>query len=162
MTRLAYCSPAYPAAMTNFHSYDGTLLGCRRSGAGSPLVVVPGGPGRDADYLGDLGGLAAAAGRELVILDLRGTGGSREPDDLGTYRYDRMAGDVEALRLHLGAESIDLLAHSAGGGCAGRARGGGGAFLRPARAGGGGGWVCFLPAGPDPRAGVRRLVLVAP
>src|ERR1700677_322628 len=115
MTRLAYCSPAYPAAMTNFHSYDGTLLGCRRSGAGSPLVVVPGGPGRDADYLGDLGGLAAAAGRELVILDLRGTGGSREPDDLGTYRYDRMAGDVEALRLHLGAESIDLLAHSAGG-----------------------------------------------
>jgi pimeloyl-ACP methyl ester carboxylesterase len=101
--------------MTNFYSYDGTLLSCRRSGTGSPLVVVPGGPGRDADYLGDLGGLADATGRELVILDLRGTGGSSEPTDLGTYRYDRMAGDVEALRLHLEAESIDLLAHSAGG-----------------------------------------------
>src|ERR1700678_3265430 len=69
MTRLAYCSPAYPAAMTNFYSYDGTLLDCRRSGTGSPLVVVPGGPGRDADYLGDLGGLAGAAGRERRILD---------------------------------------------------------------------------------------------
>lgn len=100
--------------MSTFPSYDGTLLSCRRSGAGEPLAVVPG-PGRDADYLGDLGGLA---GRELVILELRGTGGSAEPRDPGTYRYDRMAGDVEALRLHLGAGSVDLLAHSAGAGVA--------------------------------------------
>ncbi|MGH3396751.1 MAG: alpha/beta fold hydrolase [Streptosporangiaceae bacterium] len=99
--------------MSTFRSYDGTLLSCRRSGVGEPLVVVPG-PGRDADYLGDLGGLGGLAGRELVTLELRGTGGSAEPQDPGTYRYDRMAGDVEALRLHVGAESIDLLAHSAG------------------------------------------------
>ncbi|HEY2506671.1 MAG TPA: alpha/beta hydrolase [Streptosporangiaceae bacterium] len=95
--------------MNTLHSYDGTLLSYRRSGVGETLVVVPG-PGRDADYLGDLGGLA---GLELVTLELRGTGGSAVPQDSGTYRYDRMAGDVEALRLHLGAESIDLLAHSA-------------------------------------------------
>jgi pimeloyl-ACP methyl ester carboxylesterase len=123
--------------VTTFHSHDGTLLSCRRSGAGEPLVVVPGGPGRDADYLGDLGGLAEAAGRELVILELRGTGGSKEPDDPGTYRYDRMAADVEALRLLLGAESIDLLAHSAGGDVG----------------------LCYAAEYPDR---VRRLVLVTP
>jgi pimeloyl-ACP methyl ester carboxylesterase len=97
--------------VSTFHSFDGTLLSCRRSGAGEPLVIVPGGPGRDADYLGDLGGLA---GRELVMLELRGTGGSAEPEDPGTYRYDRMAEDIEALRLHLRTSAIDVLAHSAG------------------------------------------------
>lgn len=33
-------------------------------------------------------------------------------------RFDRLVGDVEALRLHLGLETVDLLGHSAGGGLA--------------------------------------------
>ncbi|MFE4306285.1 alpha/beta fold hydrolase [Streptomyces sp. NPDC056517] len=99
--------------MPQFTSYDGTELAYRIVGEGEPLVCLAGGPMRDAVYLGDLGGLAAH--RALVLLDARGTGASAEPADTDTYRCDRQVGDVEALRLHLGLERIDLLGHSAGG-----------------------------------------------
>jgi len=99
--------------MAQFTSYDGTKLAFRRAGAGRPLVCLPGGPGRTPDYLGDLGGLGDS--RELILPDTRGTGESAVPADLATYRCDRLARDVEALRAELGLERIDLLGHSAGG-----------------------------------------------
>ena len=99
--------------MTQFTSYDGTKLAFRRAGAGRPLVCLPGGPGRTPDYLGDLGGLDAQ--RELILPDTRGTGESAVPADPATYRCDRLARDVEALRAELGLERFDLLGHSAGG-----------------------------------------------
>ena len=68
---------------------------------------------RASAYLGDLGGLTAH--RRLVLLDLRGTGDSAIPADPATYRCDRQVDDVEALRVHLGLDRVDLLAHSAGG-----------------------------------------------
>lgn len=67
---------------------------------------------RPSGYLGDLGGLTA--GRQLVLLDNRGTGDSAVPEDASTYRVDRLVADVEALRAHLGLRTMDLLAHSAG------------------------------------------------
>ncbi|MFE5096018.1 alpha/beta fold hydrolase [Streptomyces sp. NPDC056638] len=97
--------------MPIFHAYDGTELAYRLVGSGVPLICLPGGPMRAGAYLGDLGGLSAH--RQLVVLDLRGTGDSAVPDDPSTYRCDRLVDDVEALREHLGQESIDLLAHSA-------------------------------------------------
>jgi pimeloyl-ACP methyl ester carboxylesterase len=99
--------------MPQFTSYDGTKLAFRRAGSGRPLVCLPGGPGRTPDYLGDLGGLGAW--RELILPDTRGTGDSAVPADPSTYRCDRLARDVEALRAELGLERLDLLGHSAGG-----------------------------------------------
>lgn len=64
-------------------------------------------------YFGDLGGLAAQ--RELVLLDLRGTGDSARPADLASFRVDRQAEDIEALRVAVGLEQLDLLGHSAAG-----------------------------------------------
>lgn len=121
--------------MPTFTSYDGAELAYHVVGAGEVLVCLPGGPARASSYLGDLGGLSVH--RMLVMLDSRGTGGSAVPDDPATYRCDRIVGDVEALRVHLGLSQVDLLGHSAAGNLA----------------------TLYAAAHPDR---VRRLVLVTP
>jgi proline iminopeptidase len=98
--------------MPTFESYDGTMLSYRVSGTGEPLVCLPGGPGRSVEYLGDLGGLNES--RQLIELDPRGVGQSADPADPASFLVDRLVNDVEALRLQLGLEQLDLLAHSAG------------------------------------------------
>lgn len=57
-----------------------------------PLVCVASGPGRAAEYLGDLGGPR----RTFILLDTRGTGASEMPAGLGSCRVDRIVADVEA------------------------------------------------------------------
>ncbi|MER7465934.1 alpha/beta hydrolase [Streptomyces sp. NPDC097981] len=99
--------------MPIFNTYDGTALVYHVRGEGEPLVCLPGGAMRASAYLGDLGGLTA--GRRLILLDLRGTGDSAVPADESTYRVDHQVADVEALRVHLGLERMDVLAHSAAG-----------------------------------------------
>lgn len=99
--------------MPTFTAADGTELAYHLRGEGKPLVVLPGGPMRASRYLGDLGGLAAH--RQLVLLDLRGTGDSAVPADPATYRCDHLVDDVEVLRAHMGLAHMDVLAHSAGG-----------------------------------------------
>ena len=98
--------------MGSFDTADGTRLGYHRIGEGHPLVCLPGGPMQSSAYLGDLGGLSAY--RALALLDLRGTGDSAVPADPATYRCDRQVDDVEALRIHLGLDRLDLAGHSAG------------------------------------------------
>jgi proline iminopeptidase len=98
--------------MPVFCAHDGTGLAYHALGAGSPLICLPGGPMQDSAYLGELGGLSAH--RQLIMMDLRGTGQSAIPQDATTYRCDRLVDDVEALREHLGLDRLDLLAHCAG------------------------------------------------
>jgi proline iminopeptidase len=98
--------------MPSFASYDGTEIGYHVLGDGPPLVCLPGGPGRAAEYLGDLGGLSRS--RQLVLWDPRGVGSSADPVDPATFRVDRLVEDVESFRVHLGLDRMDLLAHSAG------------------------------------------------
>src|SRR5215467_1675602 len=98
--------------MPIFRSADGTELAYHVHGSGAPLVCVPGGPMRASSYLSDLGGLAES--RQLVLLDLRGTGQSAVRADRTSYRCDRLVDDVRALQDHLGLPTIDLLGHSAG------------------------------------------------
>jgi pimeloyl-ACP methyl ester carboxylesterase len=95
-----------------FTAADGTELAYDLTGAGTPLVCVPGGPMLDSVYLGNLGGIDAQ--RQLVRLDLRGTGESATPADPASYRCDRQVADLDALREHLGLARLDLLGHSAG------------------------------------------------
>jgi pimeloyl-ACP methyl ester carboxylesterase len=96
--------------MPNFRTPDGTRVAYHVLGEGTPLLCVPGGPMHASAYLGDLGGPR----RQLILLDLRGTGDSERPADLATCRADRLVADVDALRGHLGLDTVDLLAHSAG------------------------------------------------
>ena len=96
----------------SFLAGDGTQLAYHSLGAGPVLVCLPGGPLQAGAYLGDLAGLDAY--RQLIVLDLPGSGGSAAPADLAGYRCDRLVDVVEDLRQHLGLERIDVLAHSAG------------------------------------------------
>ncbi|MFE9642790.1 alpha/beta fold hydrolase [Streptomyces sp. NPDC006365] len=97
--------------MPTFSAPDGTQLAYHVIGDDDPVVCLPGGP-TDSLYLGDLGGLSTH--RQLIILDLRGTGRSAIPEDTSSYRCDHLVNDVEALREHLALPRMDLLGHSAG------------------------------------------------
>jgi pimeloyl-ACP methyl ester carboxylesterase len=114
---------------------DGTQLAIHEVGDGPPLLCIPGGPGRAAEYLEDLGGLSKS--RTLLRLDNRGTGSSELPADRESLRLDRLPDDIEDVCVALGLEPVDVLAHSAG--CA----------------------VALLHAARHPDA-VRRLVLITP
>jgi proline iminopeptidase len=98
--------------MPTFSAHDGTVLGYHVFGEGIPVICLPGGPMQDSVYLGDLGGLSAH--RQLIMVDPRGTGQSAIPEDVTSYRCDRLVDDVEALRQHLDLDQLDLLAHSGG------------------------------------------------
>ena len=98
--------------MSSVVAVDGTRLAYVELGEGAPLLCLPGGPGRASAYLEDLGGLSAE--RTLVRLDTRATGHSEVPADPSSLRFDRLAGDVEALREHLSLDRVDVLGHSAG------------------------------------------------
>jgi pimeloyl-ACP methyl ester carboxylesterase len=102
--------------MPTFRTYDDAELHYRVLGPAdsplAPLLCLAGGPGRDAAYLGDLGGLSGR--RPLIVPDSRGTGDSPTAADPSRYAFPHLAEDIEALRAHLGLERFALLAHSAG------------------------------------------------
>jgi proline iminopeptidase len=100
------------AGMPSFYAADGTELAYHLRGDGAPLVCLPGGPGRASAYLGDLGGVSAH--RQLITLDVRGTGESAVPADPDSYRCDHLVDDVAAFQDHLALDRFDLLGHSAG------------------------------------------------
>ena len=92
---------------------DGRTLAWHERGSGPPLLCHPGGPGCSAEYFGGLPNLAEE--RTLLLLDPRGTGDSDRPADRSNYALETYAGDVEAVRAHLGLDRIDVLGHSHGG-----------------------------------------------
>lgn len=96
-----------------FTSYDGAQIAYRVSGdpASATLLCLAGGPGRDAAYLEDLGGLGVR--HRLIVPDSRGTGRTPPTDDPLGYSFPRLAEDVEGLRRSLGLDRFSLLAHDA-------------------------------------------------
>lgn len=87
----------------------------RGQGAGTPLVLVNGGPGFDHLYLHANAWDRMAADRRVIFYDQRGNGNS---DPLAAGQPCGLAeqiADLEALRAHLGFEQMGLLGHSWGG-----------------------------------------------
>ncbi len=82
------------------------------AGAGPACIAISGGPGIDARYLEDIGGITSAV--TLVTVHPRGSAGSPFPDasDWSLAAYAR---DVDAVRRHLGIERPLVLGHSHGG-----------------------------------------------
>jgi proline iminopeptidase len=83
-------------------------------GRSVPLVILHGGPGADHTYfLPYL--LPLARTHRLIFIDERGSGQSERLQDASQYTIEKMADDVEAVRVALGLGKIDLLGHSCGG-----------------------------------------------
>lgn len=94
-------------------SVPGAALFVRRVGAGSPVVVLHGGPGADHEYLRP-GFDALAQGRELIYYDQRGGGRSPVARDVPVGWREQVA-DLEALRRHWGLERLTVAGYSWGG-----------------------------------------------
>jgi proline iminopeptidase len=93
---------------------QGVFLYYKSVGHGPPLVVVHGGPGASHDYL--VPHLYRLASRyQLIFVDERGSGRSPRLEDTTQYTPEKMADDVEAIRVALQLGKIALLGHSYGG-----------------------------------------------
>lgn len=121
---LAFLLLAQPAAQSGqvekgqlFEGPGATLyFEVRGEKAGTPLIVVNGGPGFDHSYLHISPAWESLASRRRVVFcDQRGNGRSPalKPGQSCTLA-DQIA-DLDALRSHLGFAKIDLLGHSWGG-----------------------------------------------
>lgn len=84
--------------------------------AGTPLLVLHGGPGMTHDYLEPLEALADE--RPVVFYDQFGCGNSGAPDDPALWTVERYVGEVGEVRDALGLRRVHLLGQSWGGGLA--------------------------------------------
>jgi proline iminopeptidase len=85
-------------------------------GSGSPLVLVNGGPGFDHAYMHCSDSWdRLAANRQVVFYDQRGNGRSSGIKEGQSCLLADQIADLDALRVHLGLDTMDLLGHSWGG-----------------------------------------------
>ncbi|HEY1160896.1 MAG TPA: proline iminopeptidase-family hydrolase [Terracidiphilus sp.] len=110
----AAAQPAVYPQQEGYVDAHGVLIYFVAFGAGSPLVVVHGGPGANHDYfLPWL--LPMARNHRLIFIDERGSGRSQRLQDASLYTVEAMVEDVEDVRAALNLGKISLLGHSYGG-----------------------------------------------
>ncbi|MCL5260930.1 MAG: alpha/beta fold hydrolase [Gammaproteobacteria bacterium] len=86
----------------------------QKFGAGSPIVILHGGPGLDQSYLLPQM-LELSKDHEIIFYDQRGSGKSlNTPLTLDYINIDQFYDDLEALRKRLGLKQFILLGHSWG------------------------------------------------
>jgi pimeloyl-ACP methyl ester carboxylesterase len=82
-----------------------------------PALLIPGYTGSKEDFLPVLQSLAAA-GRQVVAIDMRGQYETPGPEDPGAYEFAALAADVALIADQLSAgppDGVHLLGHSLGG-----------------------------------------------
>jgi hypothetical protein len=100
-------------SMSMFSTSDGTEIRYEVRGSGWPVAVCHGGPNNICNTLmRDLAPLEDSYA--LIFHDYRGGAGSAAAA-AATYRFDRLSDDLDELRVHLGHESMSVVAHSMGG-----------------------------------------------
>ena len=91
-------------------------IGFRDCGRGDPVLIIPGGPGLDANYVAALALTITRLGHRAIVIEPRGTGASRAAlgDGSGLSVTGSVA-DVEAVRAAAGVDRLVILGHSFGG-----------------------------------------------
>lgn len=102
-------------AEEGFVRVEGGWVAFRRipGGAGTPLLVLHGGPGMARDYLEPLERLATD--RPVIFYDQLGCGRSDRPGDASLWRVERFVDEVARIREALRLDRVMLLGHSWGG-----------------------------------------------
>lgn len=99
--------------MGEFTTTDGVRLRYHERGHGQVVLACHGGPANLSDTLArSLEPLEDAF--RLVYHDYRGSGQSATAP-ASTYSFERLADDLDELRVHLGLDRVRVLAHSMGG-----------------------------------------------
>ncbi len=111
---LAGCGAKGPAPSEGYVAVPGGRIWYRvvGTGAGTPLVVLHGGPGAPSYYLASLARLGAE--RPVVFYDQLGAGRSDQPSDTTLWRVERFMAELDSIRKHLDLQEIHLLGHSWG------------------------------------------------
>lgn len=104
-----------PSDSTSFVEVDGAKLFVRSVGAGTPIVVLHGGPGMSHDYLASHLIALLADDYRLVFYDQRASGRSTGVADTARLTMAQFVEDLDRLRLELGLERMNVLGHSFGG-----------------------------------------------
>src|SRR5437899_10996715 len=100
-------------SVATFVTSDGVQIRYEIHGSGPAVLALHGGPSNVCDTLArDVEPLTDTF--TLVFHDYRGSGRSA-PASADTYRFERLADDLDELRAHLGLDTPALLAHSMGG-----------------------------------------------
>ena len=86
-----------------------------RTGSGTPLLIVHGGPGVPCGYVYHAHTQYAAEGFEVVSWDQLGCGRSDRPDDASLWTVLRFVDEVEQVRRQLGWDRFLMLGNSWGG-----------------------------------------------
>lgn len=97
-------------------STDGAKIAyyASKATAGTPLLVLSGGPGTDSRYMQVGGALdELAKSRQVIFFDQRGTAASAAAN--GSETIAKYVEDIEAVRKAAGAKRVSLLGHSFGG-----------------------------------------------
>ena len=107
------CQPR-ARADEGFITVDGGRIWYHRvgTGAGTPLLLLHGGPGSCSYYLKPL--LLLSTDRPVIIYDQLGCGKSDRPTDTTLFTVDRYVRELQTLRDSLGLREILLLGHSWG------------------------------------------------
>jgi proline iminopeptidase len=97
---------------SEFATSDGVAIRFACLGTGRPLYLCHGGPMGDRRDMAAQ--VAALQDRFMVVShDYRGSGASSNAP-ASTYDFEHLADDLDELRVHLGHERADVLAHSMG------------------------------------------------
>ena len=104
-----------PATHT-FQAADGLTLAYHEVGSGRPVVLLHGYISAALDTWVRSGAAAGlvAAGRRLIMPDMRGHGASATPHEAGAYPRDALTTDAQTLIAHLGLTDYDLGGYSLG------------------------------------------------
>ena len=107
--------PAAARAQDGTFMSAGVELHYRSAGAGTPAVLLSGGPGFTIDYMVPVGDFLPA-GYRCIFFEQRGTGKSRPASvSPASLTLQTAIEDLEALRLHLQQDRLLLVGHSWGG-----------------------------------------------